>query len=87
MLSTLTTGKIKIFEGLFKDFVINNLSYFDVLGKEPERVYHAFVLGMLVSLLDTYKVKSNKESGYGRYAHIKECDSTTQNLMIIPEYI
>ncbi|MVX62520.1 AAA family ATPase [Clostridium chromiireducens] len=74
MLNTLITGDIKVFAGLFKDFVINNLSYFDVSGKEPERVYHAFVLGMLVSLSDNYKVKSNKESGYGRY-----------DVMIIPK--
>lgn len=50
MLNTLIAGNIKIFAGLFKEFVINNLSYFDISGKEPERVYHAFVLGMLVSL-------------------------------------
>ena len=36
-------------------------------GTEPERVYHAFVLGMLISLSEKYEVKSNKESGYGRY--------------------
>ncbi len=56
-----------MFEGIFKEFVINNLSYFDISGKEPERVYHAFVLGMLVSLSNEYEVNSNKESGYGRY--------------------
>lgn len=67
MLNTLITGDIEIFAGLFKEFVINNLSYFDVSGKEPEKVYHAFVLGMLVSLSNNYEVKSNKESGYGRY--------------------
>ena len=67
MLNTLITGDIKIFAGLFNEFVISNLSYFDVSGKEPERVYHAFVLGMLVSLSNEYEVKSNKESGYGRY--------------------
>lgn len=43
------------------------MSYFDVSGKEPEKVYHAFVLGMLVSLSESYEVKSNKESGFGRY--------------------
>ncbi|EHJ01139.1 AAA-ATPase-like protein [Clostridium sp. DL-VIII] len=84
MLETLISGNIKVFEGIFKEFVINNLSYFDVSGKEPERVYHAFVLGILISLSNDYEVKSNKESGYGRYAHIKRCDSTTRNLMIIP---
>jgi hypothetical protein len=74
LLRSLTTGDIKIFGALFKGFVINNISYFDVSGKEPEKVYHAFVLGMLVSLAETYYVKSNKESGYGRY-----------DVMIIPK--
>ncbi|MDE7183486.1 MAG: ATP-binding protein [Lachnospiraceae bacterium] len=34
---------------------------------EPERFYHGFVLGMVVSLAGAYKVRSNRESGYGRY--------------------
>ncbi len=34
---------------------------------EPERFYHGFVLGMIVNLADRYKVRSNRESGYGRY--------------------
>ncbi len=34
---------------------------------EPERFYHGFVLGMVVNLAETYKVRSNRESGYGRY--------------------
>lgn len=76
MLNMLISGNIRVFEGLFKEFVINNLSYFDVSGKEPERVYHAFVLGMLVSLSNNYEIKSNKESGYGRY-----------DVMIIPKDI
>ena len=67
MLNMLINGEIEIFSGIFKQFVINNLSYFDVSGTEPERVYHAFVLGMLISLSEKYEVKSNKESGYGRY--------------------
>ncbi len=76
MLETLISGNIKVFEGIFKEFVINNLSYFDASGKEPERVYHAFVLGMLISLSNDYEVKSNKESGYGRY-----------DVMIIPKEV
>ena len=47
-------------------------SYFDVGEKsskmlEPERFYHGFVLGLLVELMDRYKIKSNRESGFGRY--------------------
>jgi hypothetical protein len=67
MLKALITKDLEVFEEIFTDFVIKNMSYFDISGKEPEKVYHAFVLGMIVSLADKYEVKSNKESGYGRY--------------------
>ena len=76
MIRTLISGDIENFGYIFEEFVINNISYFDVSGREPERVYHAFVLGMLVSLSETYEIKSNKESGYGRY-----------DVMIIPKDI
>ncbi len=36
-------------------------------GKEPERFYHGFVLGLLVELRNKYSITSNRESGYGRY--------------------
>jgi len=32
----------------------------------PERVYHAFVLGLLAHLEPEYRVRSERESGYGR---------------------
>ena len=34
---------------------------------QPEKFYHGFVLGLLVELRDIYEIKSNRESGYGRY--------------------
>ena len=34
---------------------------------QPERFYHGFVLGLLVEMRDCYEVKSNRESGLGRY--------------------
>ena len=37
------------------------------LRSDPERFYHGFVLGLLVELSDHYIVKSNRESGFGRY--------------------
>ena len=67
MLKGLTTGDLELFESIFRDFIEKTFSYFDASGKEPEKVYHAFVLGLLVSLQETYEVKSNQESGYGRY--------------------
>lgn len=34
---------------------------------QPEKFYHGFVLGLLVELREEYEVKSNNESGLGRY--------------------
>ena len=36
-------------------------------GKEPERFYHGFVLGLMAELTDKYIITSNRESGFGRY--------------------
>lgn len=76
MVNSLVTGDIKIFGKLLRQFVLKSISYFDVGGYEGEKVYHAFVLGMLISLNDTHEVLSNRESGYGRY-----------DVMIIPKDI
>ena len=38
----------------------------------PERFYHGFVLGLLVDQSADYMVKSNRESGYGRYDVVME---------------
>ncbi|MBY6838997.1 AAA family ATPase [Clostridium botulinum] len=85
MLNALITGDVETFAGFFKNFVLNNISYFDVSGEEPEKVYHAFVLGMIVSLSDKYEVKSNKESGYGRY-DVMLIPKDTSKLGIIMEF-
>ena len=47
-------------------------SYFDVNGaeggqSEPERFYHGFVLGLIAEQTDIYEIRSNRESGFGRY--------------------
>lgn len=67
MLKQLTHGEIKTFKEMMTDYAQKVLSYFDVSGEEPERFYHALVLGLLVGLRETYEIRSNRESGYGRY--------------------
>ena len=67
LLSSLASGDVKSFSQIFKEFISSSFSVFDVTQKEPERVYHAFVLGLLVGLKDRYQIKSNRESGLGRY--------------------
>jgi hypothetical protein len=67
MLQELAAGNIQEFQEHFIALVPPMISSFDVSGKEPEKFYHALVLGMLVSLEKTHEIKSNRESGFGRY--------------------
>ena len=67
LLHALLQTNWKTFGKLFKDMVLAVLSYHDTAGKKPEKVYHAFVLGLLTNLSDRYLIRSNRESGYGRY--------------------
>ncbi len=46
---------------------METFSFFDMSGKEPERFYHGFTLGLIVDLKGRYQIESNRESGYGRY--------------------
>ena len=41
--------------------MISSVSVFDVPFEESEKIYHAFVLGILVGLKGKYDVKSNRE--------------------------
>jgi hypothetical protein len=66
MLKALLDGDMETFEELFAEMVKNSFSFFDT-GGDPEKVYQAFTIGLLVRLSGSYEVKSNGESGYGRY--------------------
>jgi hypothetical protein len=72
MLDALIAGNIKLFEKMLRKVVLAVFSYHD-FGDEPEKVYHALVAGLLVWISNTHEIKSNRESGYGRY-----------DIMIIP---
>ncbi len=67
MLAALAQGNVAAFEKYFQRNIVESMSFFDVTGKTPERVYHAYVLGLLVGLGATHEVKSNRESGLGCY--------------------
>lgn len=67
LLQALIEGKISIFQELLQNFVLNSMSTYDLPASEPEKSYHLFVLGLLVMLSSSYEVKSNRESGFGRY--------------------
>ena len=65
-------GNIKEKNAYMNEVALATFSSFDTgshpSGRtQPERFYHGFVLGLLVELRDQYEVRSNRESGYGRY--------------------
>jgi len=73
MLKALIEGDIKLFEKFLRKVISAIFSYHDFSG-EPEKVYHALVTGLLIWITDSHEIKSNRESGYGRY-----------DIMIIPK--
>lgn len=82
MLRALETGDVKLFERMLRKVVLEVMSYHDLSG-EPEKVYHALVLGMLVWLSHKYEIRSNRESGYGRYdLMLKPVDRRKQGVVI-----
>lgn len=68
----LLKGRLREMNIYMNDVAMSTFSYFDVGTQpsersQPERFFHGFVLGLLVELRDIYEIKSNRESGYGRY--------------------
>ena len=68
----LIKGDIKAMNYFMNKIALATFSYFDVGNKpseyiEPERFYHGFVLGIMVGERENYIIKSNRESGFGRY--------------------
>ena len=70
--AALLNGKLKEMNIYMNEVALSTFSSFDTgthpsERTQPERFYHGFVLGLLVELRGRYEVKSNRESGYGRY--------------------
>ena len=67
LFNALIIGNVYRIQQLLQQFIINHVSTFDLAYSQPEISYHMFVLGLLVTLEGEYQVRSNRESGYGRY--------------------
>ena len=83
ILKDLVTINLDEFEYKFKILVKEMFNYMDVGENTAENFYHAFVLGMLVGLKDTYYVNSNRESGIVRYDIMLEPKDKNGNSFII----
>ena len=83
ILKDLITLNLKEYEKKFRILVKEMFSYMDVGENTAENFYHAFVLGMLVGLKDSYYVNSNRESGIGRYDIMLEPKDKNGNSFIM----
>jgi hypothetical protein len=70
-LNHLLTGDLQAFEADFRHLVEETFSVHDT-SKDPEAFYHGFMVGATASLYynKNYEIKSNRESGYGRYDYM-----------------
>jgi len=66
MMRALSRGEIEGFSQWLKDYAMNTLSYFDI-HPQAEITYHNLLLGILAQLSDEFEIRSNRESGKGRY--------------------
>ena len=83
IMKDLITLNLEEFTEKFKILTMQMFSFMDVGENTAENFYHAFVLGMLVSLKDTYYVNSNRESGIGRYDIMLEPKEKSGNSFIM----
>tara|TARA_R110002124_G_scaffold126348_1_gene285883 strand:+ start:228 stop:1907 length:1680 start_codon:yes stop_codon:yes gene_type:complete len=66
-INSLKNNQLDIFEQVLKDYISESGSYFDFNKNTKEQVFHSFILGLVVGLREDYLIKSNQESGYGRF--------------------
>ncbi|KYM37950.1 AAA family ATPase [Fusobacterium necrophorum] len=66
LIRSLEEGNVKELEETLEEILVSSVSYFD-LKKESEKFYHVFMIGLVASLQERYYIKSNRESGEGRY--------------------
>ncbi|BDD02109.1 AAA family ATPase [Persicobacter psychrovividus] len=67
LMKALLEQRANTFADALAQYVKTSFSYFDI-GKEgnSEKIYHAFMLGLLAHLDKDYHIRSNREVGYGR---------------------
>jgi hypothetical protein len=82
-LEDLLVGKLLNFEKKLLQIVQATFSVRDIEENQPEKFYHAFMLGLLATLQQTHIIESNRESGLGYYDFLIIPKDRTQNGVIL----
>ena len=65
LIENLLNNEIKEFEQDLQEILLKYMSFYDI--SNIEKVYHSFILGLMIHLEGRYHINSNGESGLGRY--------------------
>ena len=65
LIVNLLDNKIEKFESNLQEVLLKYMSFYDV--SNIEKVYHSFILGLMIHLEGKYKISSNGEGELGRY--------------------
>ena len=82
-MKALAAGKVALFIRFVKEYIRYALSYFDGDKEEKEKPYHMLILGLMAFFANTHHVRSNRESGDGRYDIGLEPKLTHKNMKAI----
>ena len=90
-IKALMSGDIEAMNYYMNKVALATFSYFDVGSgstetMEPERFYHGFVLGLMAEQMEDFEVRSNRESGFGRYDIMMIPHDPVKNPAIIIEF-
>ena len=66
-IQSLENGELNEFKEYLSDYIMQTGSYIEFNSKTSEQIFHVFILGLVVGLRDRYYIRSNQESGLGRF--------------------
>ena len=86
-LRTMLKGDAKNMGKYLNAIMMDTISYFDSgtqpSSREPENFYHGLVLGLIAEKAEDYVIRSNRESGFGRYDVVMEPKRPTEPAVIL----
>lgn len=81
LVESLLDNEIEEFEKNLQEILLKYMSFYDV--SSIEKVYHSFILGLMIHLEGKYEINSNGESGFGRYdIAIKPLNKTLRGFIL-----
>lgn len=66
-IQNLEKGELGEFKNYLSEYIMQTGSYFEFNSRTSEQIFHVFILGLVVGLRDRYYIRSNQESGLGRF--------------------